>query len=876
MAGQTISTASGKLYLTSTSNPLTITSTGSVTTTASGDAISAPAGTAWQINNAGTISGVIGTSSAGIYSAASGIAVQNTGKISGYVAGLWLSSGGTVTNGASGLISATGSYGVYIAGAAGVVTNLGTITGSSYAVDLTFSSAANRVVVAPGAVFNGLVSGGNGTLELASGAGSGSITGLNTGSFKNFAALVVDAGASWTLSGSNTIASVTDDGSLVITGALPAATYQIGAAGGGGTLEVASAPSSASPISFLGNSKLIIDSAAGFGANIGNASYSGPLLEGFVSGDTIDIKSFSTVNASYTYNSVTGLLQVVNGSQTASLDFQTSTLGSGAFSLTSDGGTGLDVTLSQATAPAAPTIASPANGSTDTTTAEPVISGGGVSGDTVTISIDGTKVGTALVSNSAWSYTPTSPLSNASHTVTATQAASGGPSSTAAYDTFTVNVSGVGLTISSAVTGPLSLAATNTPLTITGAGSVKATASGADAIDGGSGVAWSINNSGSVASSQRYGISLHGAGSSVVNSGSISGYSGAGGYGLELDAGGTVTNTSTGYITGGEDGIIVNGAAGTINNSGQIVSTFDDGASLFGGGSVINNAGAVIQAPTSGGYGPAAVYIPAGSANVRNAGSMSGQYGVYLGVAGTVWNNGTISGSSSAVDFAASSSANLLEVGPRGTFTGSVNGDGGTIYLTADAAASTGVIGGISNSGQFYGFQSLIADASGIHDSNPWTLTGSNSIANVTVNGGLAISGSLDVTTAVNAASTGAFHLGSGSVLEVAAATGSQTAMDFSGASQLAVDNAALFGTGIGGTSYLGSQLENFGAGDSIDIHNFSASGATLAYDPTSGLLQLANGGELATLDFQQSTLGSGSFHLAADASGSGLSITRV
>ena len=164
-------------------------------------------------------------------------------------------------------------------------------------------------------------------------------------------------------------------------------------------------------------------------------------------------------------------------------------------------------------------------------------------------------------------------------------------------------------------------------------------------------------------------------------------------------------------------------------------------------------------------------------------------------------------------------------------------------------------------------------------------LTGSNSIANVTVNGGLMLggfsgsssgSGSLDVTTAVNAASTGSFDLNPGAVLEVAAATGSQTAVDFMGASQLAVDNAALFGTGIGGTSYLGSQLENFGAGDSIDIHNFSASGATLAYDPTSGLLQLANGGELATLDFQQSTLGSGSFHLAADASGSGLSITRV
>jgi hypothetical protein len=67
----------------------------------------------------------------------------------------------------------------------------------------------------------------------------------------------------------------------------------------------------------------------------------------------------------------------------------------------------------------------------------------------------------------------------------------------------------------------------------------------------------------------------------------------------------------------------------------------------------------------------------------------------------------------------------------------------------------------------------------------------------------------------------------------------------------------------------------NFGTGDSIDLHNFSASGATLAYNQSSGLLQLSNGGALATLDFQPSTLGGGSFHLAADASGSGLLITR-
>jgi hypothetical protein len=836
--GQTISTASGKLYLTSTSNPLIITSTGSVTAT-SGDAISAPAGTAWQINNAGTISGVIGTSSAGIYSPASGVSVQNTGKISGAVAGLYLSGGGSVTNGATGLISATGSYGVYIAGAAGVVTNLGTITGASYAVDLTFSSASNQVVVGPGAIFNGLVSGGNGTLELAAGSGaagtlSGTIGGTS-GSFRNFSQLVIDPGAVWSLSG-----------------ALQITTIQIG-----GSLEVASDTTPSSQINFASGAKLTIDNAA---------SFAGPLLSNFTAGDIVDIKNFSAAGATLSYNASTGVAQISNGSQTATLDFKTSTLGAGALQVASDGGTGVVLTLSQTTAPPAPTIASPANGSTDTTTATPTISGGGVSGDTVTVSIDGTVAGTAPVVSGAWTFTPASGLSNASHTITATQAAPGGPSSPAASDTFIVNVGGGGLTISSAVTGPLSLTATNNPLTITSAGSVKATASGADAIDGGSGAAWSINNSGTVASSQRYGVSLHGAGSSILNSGSISGYSGEGGYGVDLEAGGTVTNTSTGYISGGEDAIFVYGAAGAINNSGQIVSTFDDGLVLYGGGSVINNAGGVIQAPTGGGFGPAAVYIPSGSANVVNRGSIIGQYGVYLGVVGTVENAGTISGSSSAVTFAVSSAANRLIVDPGAVFSGSVKGNGGVLELTA----GTGSIGSIGSS-PFSGFQTLIDDLGGA-----WTLTGSNTIANVTDNGALTVNGSLNVTSALNPASTGDFDLGAGGVLEVASATGAQTEMDFLGASRLVVDNAALFGTGIGGTSYLGSQLEDFGAGDSIDIHNFSASGATLAYNASSGLLQLSSGGALATLDFQQSTLGSGSFHLVPDALGSGLLITRV
>ncbi len=1577
MAGQTISSASGKLYLTSTSNPLTITSTGSVTTTASGDAINAPSGTAWQINNAGTISGVIGSSSAGIYSPATGISVQNTGKISGYVAGLWLSSGGAVTNGASGLISATGSYGVYIAGAAGVVTNLGTITGSSYAVDLTFSSAANRVVVAPGAVFNGLVSGGNGVLELAGSGAAGTLSGTiggTSGSFENFSQIVVDSGAVWALSG-----------------ALKISTVQLG-----GSLEVASDTTPSTQINFASGGKLTIDNTA---------SFSGSVLSNFAAGDIIDIHNFAAAGAAISYNSSTGVAQISNGSQTATLDFKPSTLGAGALQVASDGGTGVVLTLSQPTAPAAPTIASPASGSIDTTTAEPVISGGGVSGDTVTLSIDGTQVGTAPVVNGAWTFTPTSPLSNASHTVAATQAASGGPSSTAATDAFTVNVptapaaptiaspasgsidtttaepvisgggvsgdtvtlsidgtqvgtapvvngawtftptsplsnashtvaatqaasggpsstaatdaftvnvptapaaptiaspasgsidtttaepvisgggvsgdtvtlsidgtqvgtapvvngawtftptsplsnashtvaatqaasggpsstaatdaftvnvptapaaptiaspasgsidtttaepvisgggvsgdtvtlsidgtqvgtapvvngawtftptsplsnashtvaatqaasggpsstaatdaftvnvptapaaptiaspasgsidtttaepvisgggvsgdtvtlsidgtqvgtapvvngawtftptsplsnashtvaatqaasggpsstaatdaftvnvptapaaptiaspasgsidtttaepvisgggvsgdtvtlsidgtqvgtapvvngawtftptsplsnashtvaatqaasggpsstaatdaftvnvptapaaptiaspasgsidtttaepvisgggvsgdtvtlsidgtqvgtapvvngawtftptsplsnashtvaatqaasggpsstaatdaftvnvptapaaptiaspasgsidtttaepvisgggvsgdtvtlsidgtqvgtapvvngawtftptsplsnashtvaatqaasggpsstaatdaftvnvptapaaptiaspasgsidtttaepvisgggvsgdtvtlsidgtqvgtapvvngawtftptsplsnashtvaatqaasggpsstaatdaftvnvSGGGLTISGAITGPLTLAATNNPLTITSAGSVKATASGADGVDGGSGTAWSITNSGTVASSQRYGISLHSAGSSIVNSGSISGYAGSGGYGVDLEAGGTVTvtNTSAGYITGGEDAIFGYGAAANIDNSGQIVSTFDDGIGLFGGGRVINRAGGVIRAPTAGGYGPAGVYIPGGSANVVNHGSISGQYGVYLGVAGTVENAGTISGSSSAVTFAVSSAANRLIIDPGAVFSGSVKGNGGVLELTA----GTGSIGSIGSS-SFSGFQTLIDDLGG-----DWTLTGSNTIANVTDNGSLVAAGSLHVTTAVTSASAGQFELQAGASLEVAADSAANSQIDFLGASQLTIDNAALFGTGVGGSSYAGPQLEDFGVGDTVDLHSFSGATAALLYNPASGLLQVTNGSsQVATLDFQNSTLGSGSFSFASDGSG--------
>lgn len=382
--------------------------------------------------------------------------------------------------------------------------------------------------------------------------------------------------------------------------------------------------------------------------------------------------------------------------------------------------------------------------------------------------------------------------------------------------------------ISSNQTTTYNLSTSDPNLTVDAGVSVSTGAS--DAIDGGSGTAWTVNNAGTVSSSQHYGIALRGTGSSINNSGSISGYGGSAGYGVELDAGGTLTNTSAGFITGGEDAIIVNGAAGTINNSGRIISTFDDGIGLFAGGSVVNNAGAVIQVPTSGGYGPAGIYIPAGSASVVNHGAISGQYGVYYGVAGTVENSGTISGTSYAVDFAVSNSANRLIVDPGAVFNGAVSGGGGAMELAEGAETGTlgGAIGGSSQG--FMNFSKLVVDSGAF-----WTLSGALQVATVQLSGSLEVA--LDTTS---------------------------SPISFVGSGLLIIDNVA---------SFAGPTLANFRAGDAIEVHNFSATGATISYNASTGVATISNGAQTATLDFNASTLGAGGLQVASDG-GTGVDIT--
>ncbi len=124
--------------------------------------------------------------------------------------GVRLSAGGSVTNAAAGLIAGAGAgAGVAIAGGAGTISNAGLISGG---VSLA-SGFTDLLIVDPGAKFVGQVAGGNkigvasiSTLELASGASAGTLSGLGS-QYIDFAQTTIDAGASWTLTDTNTIAA---------------------------------------------------------------------------------------------------------------------------------------------------------------------------------------------------------------------------------------------------------------------------------------------------------------------------------------------------------------------------------------------------------------------------------------------------------------------------------------------------------------------------------------------------------------------------------------------------------------------------------------------------------------------------------------------
>ncbi len=174
---------------------------------------------------------------------AASVAVYGGGMVG---VGVAMRSGGSVTNAASS--SVTGAqYGITIAGAAGIVvndgsiigglddgvslldggtlTNAGTVIGNNGTAAAFDGTGSNLLVLDPGFGFSGIVAGSasaSNTLELASAASAGTVTGLGA-NFLHFGPITFDPGAEWSITGiqrglAGAISGFTVGDTIVMTG----------------------------------------------------------------------------------------------------------------------------------------------------------------------------------------------------------------------------------------------------------------------------------------------------------------------------------------------------------------------------------------------------------------------------------------------------------------------------------------------------------------------------------------------------------------------------------------------------------------------------------------------------------------------------------
>jgi plastocyanin len=156
-----------------------------------------------------------------------------------------------------------------------------------------------------------------------------------------------------------------------------------------------------------------------------------------------------------------------------------------------------------------------------------------------------------------------------------------------------------------------------------------------------------------------------------------------------------------------------------------------------------------------------------------------------------------------------------------------------------------------------------------------FTVIGSQTTANLLNDGTVAIGSgaSLDISTALDPSSTGIFNLTTKGSLEIASILGTTSRIAFLGttsANKLTINKATDFGQHVGTTLYAGPLLEDFKAGDIIDLKGITSNDLKLSYGTSTGDLQItsSSGGIVGSLQFQNASLGTGTFHTATDNAG--------
>jgi hypothetical protein len=689
------------------------------------------------------------------------------------------------------------------------VTNAGTLSGSGGTAVAFSPGAGNRVVIDQGGTFSGTVDGGNpigsstpSVLELAGGSGFVALSGIGT-QFTNFSQITVDAGAYWSLTGSNTIApgaTLTVSGELANTGLLNG---NVTLAGGtilndvGGTITGAiSAAPAAAEVSNAGTIDGAVSLAAGFsnvvvlypdavfGGTVSGGGSSSELQLG-ASGPTVGtLTGFGTqytgfgeiqVNPSAYWNVAgnifaAGTTLINAGTVEGSPDAARFAAGAGNRVVIAQGGTFSGIvdggnTLGSAT-PSVLELTSR-------------LSGGGFGSGTIS------GLGTQFIN-----FASIAVDSGADWGVT-------GSNTIAANATLTVygylgNYGTLGGTVTLADSGELrnnslvngAVIGTGTGVVLKNFGTVLPTGTAAVSFSNGG----SVYNDGGI-SGARYGVQISGGFGVVNNQARIGGTT----AGIAILAGGSIYNAGT--ITGAA-GVVLGPGGGTVVNYSQITGT-GSGVLLQAGGTVLNRGGTISGLIGVQQTGPGAV-------TVANLGTISG------------------SGGNDSVLLHAGA-ANRVVVYQGDVFNGVVDGGnpiGGSAVSTLELASSStpGVLSGLGS--QYIDFAQITADPGA-----QWSLGGSNTIVSgatlslddttltdtgTLVNNGVITLDPSDLTVAA-LTGTGSVTITAGSTLEVQGTISGGETIVFAGTNaSLTLNDAA----GAAGS------IAHFAAGDYIDLTN--------------------------------------------------------
>ena len=246
-----------------------------------------------------------------------------------------------------------------------------------------------------------------------------------------------------------------------------------------------------------------------------------------------------------------------------------------------------------------------------------------------------------------------------------------------------------------------------------------------------------------------YGVGLH-AGGSLSNYGSISGLN----LGVELDAGGTITNHSGGSIGGTYAGVLVgmigsSAGGGTVDNLANATISGDTGVYAFAAGASVTNAGAITGSTATRITVQGHNLTLGNGVSLENGGSLTNEvggtvtganYGVWVyGGVGKIINYGTIKGIGDGAKY---QGQGILVWGSKASGSYVTNEAGATIsasgynmsgvYLNIDGTVTNaGSITAVGKDDAGVGFtsggsltNSGTIDASGVSDSGVWSSSG--------------------------------------------------------------------------------------------------------------------------------------------------------